>query len=118
MGNCEWISVEGSEGFKKIDYKFSLYNREKGCKYTSLKHRKGGEQKFKLCKTIQTIDFILYTNGAQDKKPHWKCHAVLDLPTLEYLEEMSPLLLNDWKYPSDHFCIGADLELVFENGDD
>jgi len=103
------------EGFKKPDYNLIVDKREPGCKYSSAKWRKGGEQKDKLCKTVQTIDFIFYTTGTQDKQKHWKCHAVLDLPTLEHLKERSPLLLNDWKYPSDHFCIGADLELVFEN---
>jgi len=106
-------AYEEFEGFRTPDYSNgkSLRARGSGYKYSSAKWRKGGEQKDKLCKTIQTIDFIFYTTGAQDKQKHWKCHAVLDLPTLEELEKTSPLLLNDWHWGSDHFCVGADVEL-------
>jgi len=86
---------------------------DRDCKFSSAKWRKGGEQKDKLCKTVQTIDFIL-TTGKEGKKD-WKCHAILDLPTLGQLEKTSPLLLPSWKYPSDHEMIGAVVELIYYN---
>merc|ERR1711964_426586 len=77
-------------------------------KFTTMKWRKGGTQKDKRGKTIQTIDFIFYTSNGLE------CKRVLNMP----MEEIEPdLHMPGWKYPSDHFMIGADLEFTrFKGG--
>merc|ERR1712098_338888 len=72
-------------------------------KFTTAKWRKGGVQKEKCKKILETIDFIFYSGD------DWKCSGVLKIPTEGKLET---LLLPGWKYPSGHFCIAADLEFV------
>merc|ERR1711964_664741 len=49
--------------------------------------------------TNQTIDYIFYTSE------DFECTRVLNMPT----KKIEPLFMPGWKYPSDHFCIVADL---------
>merc|ERR1711964_105881 len=65
--------------------------------FTTTKWRKGGEQVNKRGITNQTIDYIFYTEEIE-------CNAVLDMP-----REIEPFCMPGWKYPSDHFCVAADL---------
>merc|ERR1711964_158923 len=67
--------------------------------FTTSKWRKGGVQVDKRGITNQTIDYIFYTSE------DFKCARVLDITK----EEIEPLLMPGWKYPSDHFMICADL---------
>merc|ERR1711964_88728 len=55
----------------------------------------------------QTIDYIFHTNN-------FKCTRVLDMPT----EAIESIAMPGWKYPSDHFCIVADLVLKGEADDE
>jgi len=66
--------------------------------YTTDKWRKGGTQKDKRGKTKQTIDYIFYTE-------EFECSRVLNITK----EKIEPVHMPGWKYPSDHFCIAADL---------
>merc|ERR1712093_587102 len=74
--------------------------------YTVVKWRKGGKQKEKLKITTETIDFICHSKG------HFETKGLLSVPEQEVVEKASPTLMPGWKYPSDHFFIGADLEMV------
>jgi len=67
-------------------------------KFTTDKWRKGGTQKDKRGKTKQTIDYIFYTE-------EFECSRVLNITK----EKIEPVHMPGWKYPSDHFCIAADL---------
>jgi len=67
--------------------------------FTTSKWRKGGVQEDKRGITNQTIDYIFYTSK------DFECSRVLDMPK----ENIEPLFMPGWKYPSDHFCIAADL---------
>lgn len=93
---------------------FKTLNTEE---FTVAKWRKGGEQKDKLGKTKENIDYILASKG-------WTVHKVLDMPTYkeiavatgreydangEILREGT--LLPCWKHPSDHMMIGVELAL-------
>lgn len=74
--------------------------------YTTAKLRKGGTQWKKAGKRLdETIDYIFYKGNATHS---WKCSKVLGFPSLKELEY---LWLPGWRYPSDHWCIAADLEL-------
>jgi len=67
--------------------------------FTTSKWRKGGVQEKKRGITNQTIDYIFYTSK------DFECTRVLNMPT----KKIEPLFMPGWKYPSDHFCIVADL---------
>lgn len=54
----------------------------------------------KIGVTRQTIDYIWYT-------PKIKCSRVLAITK----DEIEPLHMPGWRYPSDHFFIGADLAI-------
>lgn len=70
---------------------------------TSFKSRKGGNQ-FAKCQPIgQAIDFIFHSN-------QWKCTHTLSV--IELLKLCADFGLPNWKYPSDHFMIMADLVLT------
>merc|ERR1712098_538349 len=74
--------------------------------FTTYKWRKGGDQPKKIGINKQTIDFIHYSEA------HWKVHRVMGHPTAEEVEKTSEgILLPNWRYPSDHFALAADLEL-------
>jgi len=66
--------------------------------FTVDKVRKGGAQKDKVGGVQQTIDFIFYTKEIE-------CSRILDI-TKDDLEDCR---IVGWRYPSDHFCIAADL---------
>jgi len=74
--------------------------------FTSAKWRKGGAQEDKRGITNQTIDYIFYTSEPRgENKVALDCSRVLDLPH----EPIEAIYMPGWKYPSDHFCIAADL---------
>merc|ERR1711964_339564 len=66
--------------------------------FTTSKWRKGGQQVDKQGITNQTIDYIFYTEEIE-------CAQILALPK----EKIEACYMPGWKYPSDHFCIAADL---------
>merc|ERR1711964_417889 len=73
-------------------------------RYTASKWRRGGNQPEKCRPISETIDFIFYSNK------HFTQSRTLSVPTNEEVSATSKLLLPCWRYPSDHFMIGADLE--------
>merc|ERR1711964_302417 len=81
---------------------YDLAEQNKQHRFTASKWRRGGDQKDKCKRVEQTIDFI-FTSGM-------KAVATLSVPDSETVENDSELLLPCWRYPSDHFMIGADLE--------
>merc|ERR1711964_771061 len=88
-----------------VSCQFTLRVKGEDLRLTSAKDRWGGPQLDKLGIKKQAIDFIFHTK-------EWKVRKVLTVPTEEHIESQSPQLLPDGKYPSDHFMIGADLELM------
>merc|ERR1711964_54051 len=67
------------------------------------KYRKGGNQKEKIKKVDQTIDYI-YQRG-------FTVTQTLSIPTLaEVINDTNGMRLPSWKMPSDHFPIGATFE--------
>jgi len=107
---CDFNAKPSSEAFKilcksapHIASAYEQYNGKETA-FTSAKWRKGGDQPKKSGKqVVETIDFIFYTKGV------WRCTGVLNIPARE---KLGKLLLPDWNYPSDHFCIAADLEFA------
>merc|ERR1711964_525995 len=69
-------------------------------KYSSGKWRKGGSMIDKCREIYQTIDFIFHSKEFQTVN-------LLDYPTYAEIVAVSTLGLPCWKYPSDHFCVGA-----------
>merc|ERR1711964_113757 len=106
---CDFNTNRATPAYEKFEqanldlesaYNLELLDKEK--RYTSSKWRRGGDQPDK-CKVVeQTIDFI-FTN----KK--LKATKTLSVPTSSEVSNASELLLPCWRYPSDHFMIGADL---------
>merc|ERR1711964_313864 len=81
------------------------YAKGKELDVSTAKYRWGGPQLDKLGITYQTIDFIFCPD-------YWKCTRVLSVPCYEDVLDTSPQLLPSGKYPSDHFMIGAELEMA------
>lgn len=112
---CDFNTKPGSPAFQVFEAVTAALNLNLTSSYkefngieleiSTAKWRWGGAQLNKVGKTAQTIDFIFKTK-------EWKCTRVLSVPTLKAVEETSPQWLPSKKYPSDHFCIGADLELA------
>lgn len=82
----------------------------KSTRFTAVKQRYGGEQPNKVDNRPEkhTIDFIFHD-------PAIKCVATLRVPEFKVVKNGSkmngkPIYLPCWKYPSDHFMIGADLD--------
>merc|ERR1711964_687932 len=71
--------------------------------YSSGKWRKGGTMLHKCREIYQNIDFILYSNKT------FRTLNTMDIPTYAEIIADSRLGLPCWRYPSDHFCVGADL---------
>jgi len=72
---------------------------------TSEKRRPGGKQPEKCKDVDQTIDFIFHSD-------HWTTHDTLTIPSLkEVLQNSKDIRMPNWQYPSDHFMIGAELDL-------
>jgi len=97
---------------------YDKYSAEHPDHFTAVKWRKGGMQADKIMKKHekQTIDFIFHTKP-QAAMPGFKRNQVLTVPSYNdvLLDGKKPeefLCLPNLKYPSDHFMIGADLELV------
>lgn len=99
----------------KLLYRIPKYKADETKSYTVVKQRTGGMQEDKIEKTpeVQTIDFIFHS------KAHFKTVGTLSVPTFgEVEEETKEEYLPSWKYMSDHFMIGADLELITNDADD
>jgi len=87
-----------------IKYKGTALMKDTELHLSTFKWRWGGPQEDKLQPVKQLIDFIFHSE-------EWKCRKVLSVPTEKELEK-SPQRLPDGKYPSDHFVVAADLELI------
>jgi len=73
---------------------------------TASKRRPSGPQTDKLGDTDQTIDFIFHTSQFTTKR-------TLSIPSfLDMLESTNGGRIPNWKYPSDHFMIGVEVELL------
>lgn len=86
----------------------SAYSLTNNIRHTTFKYRKGGDQPEKCKPVSHMIDYIFYS------KKHWNCVRTLDIPDLKIPNEKSGLNLNNpglpnWRYPSDHIMIGAEL---------
>lgn len=112
--------------FLESAYDFVKNNKEgvDSNRNSALKFRKGGEQASKRnVLDDHTIDYIFHS------KDHWKVLQRLSIPTFKEVNEgtggedfegpynkskrdVLGQLLPHWKYPSDHFMIGADIELL------
>merc|ERR1711964_527871 len=66
--------------------------------FTVDKVRKGGAQKGKIKPVKETIDFIFYTKEIE-------CSRILEITN----DDLEDCRIVGWRYPSDHFCIAADL---------
>lgn len=74
--------------------------------YSAVKWRIGGAQPNKIENTpeTQTIDFIFHSSK------YFKTVGTLSIPDYDTVLKRSDELCNPcWRYPSDHFMIGADL---------
>jgi len=78
---------------------------------TTYKSRAGGSQPGKCQPTAQAIDFIFYSTANTSKKGIWKCNKVLSLVDLYDMRNKGSFGLPNWRYPSDHLMIQAELEL-------
>lgn len=103
--------VENTTGSFESAYPFKPEKNEEGgaqnkTPTTSYKFRRGGDQPGK-CKPIsQAIDFIFHSK-------QWKCARTLSIPKeLQELVDAKCAGLPNWRYPSDHVMIGAELELT------
>merc|ERR1712098_835880 len=84
----------------------SAYPLNNPGKFSSLKWRRGGNQRSKLKVVDQTIDFIFYSKGHFNHLGRWL------LPThAEVRESTEEARMPFWNYPSDHFALGSDLQL-------
>jgi len=68
--------------------------------FTTSKNRTAGAQKDKIKVTTQTIDYIFYTK-------EFVCSRILGMTK----DKIEALYMPGWRYPSDHFCIAADMIL-------
>jgi len=75
--------------------------------FTASKWRRGGGQPSKCHLVEETIDFIFHNSGPNG----FKTVGTLSVPHSDVVKKSSPLRLPCWRYPSDHFMIGADLVL-------
>jgi len=85
----------------------SEYSGKKGDKngrHSAVKQRKAGDQPSKIGPIDQhTIDFIFTDFNLE-------ADAILSIPKFKEVEKQTNgMYLPHWKYPSDHFMIGADL---------
>lgn len=102
--------VEKANGFKSA-YPVKTEDNVKGGKQnetptTSYKFRRGGDQPEKCRPISQAIDFIFHSE-------QWKCTKLLTIPKeLQELVKAKCAGLPNWRYPSDHVMIGAELELT------
>merc|ERR1711964_676327 len=76
----------------------------KESEYTTFKVRKGGEQLGKIEKKghKEAEDYIFASGFAVT--------SILEIPNYKDVQEQNSSLLPNWRHPSDHFHIQADLE--------
>merc|ERR1712096_182004 len=92
-----------------VDYLSPAYPLGDKGHHSTVKWRKGGGQPAKIkpkLETKRTIDFIFHSKAIEKK-------ATLSIPHYdEVIAGSKGLGLPCWKYPSDHFMIGADFVWV------
>jgi len=85
----------------------SAYDLNDTVHVNSLKWRRGGDQAYKCIRIDQSVDFIFYSPA------HFKCRGFLSVPAKnEVISVTNDVRMPFWNYPSDHFCIGADFDLI------
>merc|ERR1711964_213931 len=78
---------------------------------TTYKYRTGGAQPGKCQPVAQAIDFIFYSTANTAKKGKWQCNKTLKLGVDLYeMRDAGGYGLPNWRYPSDHLMIQAELE--------
>merc|ERR1711964_532437 len=89
----------------------SVYDLDDKEHLNSLKWRRTGDQAYKCRRIDQSVDFIFYST--QD----FKLKGYLTIPTKDHVINVTKgVRMPFWNYPSDHFCIGADLEFAPSKG--